>query len=419
MLISKYANPFLLILLILLSIFSVLTLTVQDFLFKSKNISGGEISSTRSSQISIISSSEEKKKITEAVSEHFYTGNIAWNRYIDDWSYQAKIKTTKLPIDDKERDFSYPFSGLSTFTKKPNQSWIGGLECPIVDEYRSSKEQEKALKFSCLPQYLSEARKYFDVFSLANNHTDNMEEVNGLEKTRNFLSDYKFQYFGHFDNAVKQDICEIISLPIEYIENSENKTTSFPFALCGYHNVFKLPTKEELAVMKDYSKHFITISMPHQGAEYRTKSDNIQKNTFRSMIDNGADMVISDHPHTTQELEEYKGKLIAHSLGNFIFDQQGNYEVTHAIALSVKFNLKSHDLQFYIDFNKNNECSKYKDNCLKKAQEMSLKKVNFTPVFEIKPVDLTDKKTKLGDSEVLNFMLKRTNFEEVNKKLKY
>jgi hypothetical protein len=37
-------------------------------------------------------------------------------------------------------------------------------------------------------------------------------------------------------------------------------------------------------------------------------------------IDAGADLVIVHHPHIIQALEVYNGKLIAHSLGNFIFD---------------------------------------------------------------------------------------------------
>jgi hypothetical protein len=38
-------------------------------------------------------------------------------------------------------------------------------------------------------------------------------------------------------------------------------------------------------------------------------------------IDHGADMVINSHPHVLQGFEVYHGKLIAHSLGNFAFDQ--------------------------------------------------------------------------------------------------
>src|SRR5262249_30205876 len=38
-------------------------------------------------------------------------------------------------------------------------------------------------------------------------------------------------------------------------------------------------------------------------------------------IDAGASIVIGHHPHVLQGFEWYKGKLIAYSLGNLIFDQ--------------------------------------------------------------------------------------------------
>ena len=44
-------------------------------------------------------------------------------------------------------------------------------------------------------------------------------------------------------------------------------------------------------------------------------------------IDEGADLVVVHHPHNIQGLEVYNGKLIAHSLGNFIFDL--NYPETY------------------------------------------------------------------------------------------
>ncbi|MBS1262032.1 MAG: Capsule biosynthesis protein CapA [Calditrichaeota bacterium] len=41
-------------------------------------------------------------------------------------------------------------------------------------------------------------------------------------------------------------------------------------------------------------------------------------------IEQGADLVIAHHPHIIQALELYQGKLIAHSLGNFMFDLSYN-----------------------------------------------------------------------------------------------
>jgi poly-gamma-glutamate capsule biosynthesis protein CapA/YwtB (metallophosphatase superfamily) len=48
-------------------------------------------------------------------------------------------------------------------------------------------------------------------------------------------------------------------------------------------------------------------------------------------IDSGADLVINHHPHLLQGFEVYRGKLIAHSLGNFVFDL--DYPETFATAI--------------------------------------------------------------------------------------
>jgi Bacterial capsule synthesis protein PGA_cap/PKD domain/FlgD Ig-like domain len=54
-------------------------------------------------------------------------------------------------------------------------------------------------------------------------------------------------------------------------------------------------------------------------------------------IDNGADIVICHHPHVIQGVEIYNGKLIAHSLGDYIFDL--NYSETFpSMILNTKIN---------------------------------------------------------------------------------
>ncbi|MBK6765639.1 MAG: CapA family protein [bacterium] len=48
--------------------------------------------------------------------------------------------------------------------------------------------------------------------------------------------------------------------------------------------------------------------------------DTLERQIRQYAIDRGADLVIAHHPHIIQGFEVYDGKLIAHSLGNFIFD---------------------------------------------------------------------------------------------------
>ncbi|XVS61706.1 CapA family protein [Actinosynnema sp. CA-299493] len=68
----------------------------------------------------------------------------------------------------------------------------------------------------------------------------------------------------------------------------------------------------------------------HAGFQFQeAASDNI-RDIARKAIDAGADIVVAHHPHVLQGLEWYKGKLIAYSLGNFVFEQ--NFLATFASA---------------------------------------------------------------------------------------
>jgi poly-gamma-glutamate synthesis protein (capsule biosynthesis protein) len=58
------------------------------------------------------------------------------------------------------------------------------------------------------------------------------------------------------------------------------------------------------------------------------------------MIDRGAMAVIGDHPHWIQTAESYKGKPIFYSLGNFMFDQQYNLEVTRSAGIDVTLSVE-------------------------------------------------------------------------------
>lgn len=57
----------------------------------------------------------------------------------------------------------------------------------------------------------------------------------------------------------------------------------------------------------------------HGGTEAVHKPETWKVNACHSLIDAGADLVIGDHPHVLQPMEEYNGKVIIYSLGNFIF----------------------------------------------------------------------------------------------------
>ena len=57
----------------------------------------------------------------------------------------------------------------------------------------------------------------------------------------------------------------------------------------------------------------------HGGTERVHEPDAWRVRASRAMVDAGADLVLGNHPHVLQPIEEYNGKTIFYSLGNFLF----------------------------------------------------------------------------------------------------
>lgn len=327
-------------------------------------------------------------------------GEVFWGRYARDASLES------------EEGYEYIFSGLNTFDKDKYDAWFAQLECPITDNNLSSEEQEATLTFNCRPEFLDEASKWFDVFSLANNHTDNMGGQVGLDETRSYLEDYSIQHYGHYSNSVITDLCEVVNIPINirHIPTATTQTT-FPVAMCGFHNVFELPTVEQLDEIKKYSKYFLTIITPQMGQEYVPSADQFKTTTFRGMIDKGADMVIASHPHWVQNTEVYNHKLIMYSVGNFMFDQQQDSEVRRAVALDLGIEIdNSQELNEWLSADL--DCKAFKDDCLKQAQDLKLQKPQFKLSYDVIPSLNTNYVTAVAPEEVKQAVLERLNWAQ-------
>jgi len=60
---------------------------------------------------------------------------------------------------------------------------------------------------------------------------------------------------------------------------------------------------------------------PVECVEYATSPTRQQEELARKMMEAGADLIVGGHPHVVQPLEQYRGRWVAYSLGNFVFDQ--------------------------------------------------------------------------------------------------
>lgn len=68
----------------------------------------------------------------------------------------------------------------------------------------------------------------------------------------------------------------------------------------------------------------LIIACCHWGIEKEYFPESYQQELGRKCIDMGADLVLGHHPHVLQGIEEYNGKYIVYSLGNFSFGANRN-----------------------------------------------------------------------------------------------
>ena len=163
----------------------------------------------------------------------------------------------------------------------------------------------------------------FNVFSMGNNHTFDWGEE-GFKKTKAALGDASFGA-GSYDEAYKVKVCEVNGVKIGFLAvvyaahfGVFNDVLHHQGLGCAYINDLRVNH-----VIIEAKKHVdYLFIMPHDGIEYIDVPLPEVMARYRDFIDYGADAVIGAHPHCPQGWEEYKGKPIFYSLGNFFFNSK-------------------------------------------------------------------------------------------------
>jgi poly-gamma-glutamate synthesis protein (capsule biosynthesis protein) len=212
-----------------------------------------------------------------------------------------------------------PFAEFAEIVRGADAA-IGNLECVVAT---CGKAFEKPWTFRAHPRVLPVLARHFDAVSLANNHTGDFGRDAFAEMLER-LEAASLPYFGGGRNcAIAREplILEIKGMRIALLAYND----FYPRAFEAGPNWPGIAWSVEEQVLADLeaarSMHHADLVIPcmHWGDEHDPANDR-QKALARMLIDHGADVVVGGHPHITQEVEYFKGKLIVYSLGNFVFD---------------------------------------------------------------------------------------------------
>lgn len=199
---------------------------------------------------------------------------------------------------------------------------VGNLESPLSSA--GSQEPSKSVTFRGAPKGIEGLQAAgFDFVSLANNHALDYGKA-ALADTIGALDAAGIGHAGAGPDrgaAYAPSIIVRKNTRIAYLAFSDVVPPGFAADARrgGIASGGTLRTVTDAVKKAKTQADYVIVSF-HWGVEYQDDATSQQVHDARAVIDAGADMVAAHHPHVIQAVEMYKDKLIAYSLGDFVFD---------------------------------------------------------------------------------------------------
>ena len=201
---------------------------------------------------------------------------------------------------------------------------VGNLECPAT---KIESPVFKRFIFRGEPEWLNALRQHgFTHLNLANNHSIDQGRK-GLIDTRENIIKAGMTPIGAGENMKEA------SDPVLLTEQPR-RVWLVPSLRLALENYAYLPDQpcvsqepmdsllERVHRLRTADSTAVIIVSLHWGGEHTLQPVPRQRHDAHQLILAGADILVCHHTHTLQTIEDYHGKKIYYSIGNFIFDQQ-------------------------------------------------------------------------------------------------
>jgi poly-gamma-glutamate capsule biosynthesis protein CapA/YwtB (metallophosphatase superfamily) len=211
---------------------------------------------------------------------------------------------------------------------------------------RSKDSVKKEFVFKMKKEFLSFFSKAgISLVNCANNHTADFH-VKGILETIQQLDSAGIKHIGigrNLTEAREPVILTINGLRIGFLGYAD-----IGMYIASRTRAGRTPLRKAL-ILEDVKKlrslvDFIVVNL-HWGDELAKYPDKDQISLAHQVIDGGADLIIGHHPHVLQGIERYREKIIAYSLGNFVFGGNSNSANSETAVLKVRFTNKGMDAE--------------------------------------------------------------------------
>ncbi len=260
--------------------------------------------------------------------------------------------------DSKSYQFDYMFKNITNFVKE-SDIVLGTMETSFTDNTysgygnrNSPKEFGQAVKDSGI-----------NLVSITTNHSLDYG-IDGIKKTKSYLQELGFSTVGDRLDEQTVNIQTIKDKKIAFLSYTygvENQNKKSKKELQSINIYSEKLAKQEL----DYAKEnadFIFVIM-HWGEPYATEVSDEQRKIADFLVENGADVILGNHPAAIQPMEVRKNKegedvFIAYSLGNYISSISNEVSKVE-LVLNIEITIDSEN------------------------EKLTLTKVDYTPIYAL------------------------------------
>ncbi|GAA1568824.1 hypothetical protein GCM10009789_22810 [Kribbella sancticallisti] len=225
---------------------------------------------------------------------------------------------------------------------------IANLESTLS---RAGEPQQGGDSFAAPPAVMTGLREAgVDVLSLANNHTGDFQTEALLDTVQRVRAG-GIQPVGagrNVSEAIKPVIVSRNGIRFGFLAfNAIGETPRATSTAPGAFSVRMPPrtgplNQSDLAALTSAVGALrtavdVVVVLPHWGQQYTHNPVAAQRTVADALAEAGADLVIGGHPHWVQSVQFLPNKLIAHSLGNLVFDMDFSQQTQEGVLLELTY----------------------------------------------------------------------------------
>ncbi len=237
---------------------------------------------------------------------------------------QSSSKIFQQELDRQGGDINFIFRNVKDIFEQDDLT-IVNFEGVLADSYTiPSKKKGNSFLFLGEPSYANALRDNgVEVATIENNHIDDFG-ADGRVNTQQALESAGVQWADEYNMTVY----EVQGLKIAVLS----------YKTFDYYDTLFSKVPRDVAAAK--AENDLVVVCFHWGAEKDYAPNANQQKMGRMTIDAGADLVIGHHSHRINPIEQYNGKYIVYSVGNFSFAGNNKPDDMSTFIFQTRFRIK-------------------------------------------------------------------------------